>query len=110
MSVEPRGDRSAAMQTVQEALRLVCLGLPHLSGLAHVVRISLDDRVPTAGIFASGRMVVNPTWFQQLERPDRTFVMAHELLHLALQTHTRGEGTNGWLVNIAHDYIINDML
>ena len=38
------------------------------------------------------------------------FVMAHELMHLALHTHRRGRGANQHAVNVAHDYIINDML
>src|SRR5206468_3915623 len=34
----------------------------------------------------------------------------HELLHLALRTHSRAMGGNHEHFNIAHDYIINDML
>src|SRR5258708_26979634 len=36
--------------------------------------------------------------------------MAHELLHLALQSHERGIGTDPARFNVAHDYIINDVL
>jgi predicted metal-dependent peptidase len=65
---------------------------------------------PSAGIFASGRLLVNPDWFEELAFPDQVFVMAHELLHLALQSHERSIGTDPARFNIAHDCIINDVL
>ena len=36
--------------------------------------------------------------------------MAHELMHLCLSSHERGAGTPKKIFNIAHDYIINDIL
>src|SRR5262249_9419247 len=67
-------------------------------------------RIGTAGIFASGRLVVSPEFLGRLDMGDTAFVMAHELLHLALRTHERGTGSDRLLVNYAHDYIINDIL
>src|SRR5262249_48077084 len=52
----------------------------------------------------------NPAYLDSLSELDRAFVMAHEMLHLALRTHERGEGADLRVVNVAHDYIINDML
>jgi predicted metal-dependent peptidase len=98
------------LASVQNALRLVCAALPHLSGLARAVRVRIDRRVATAGIFASGRLLVNPEFFAELDRAGATFVMAHELLHLALRSHERSTGSDPHRFNCAHDYIINDML
>jgi hypothetical protein len=110
-AVDPREPEEAqTLEAVQRALRLVCVSLPHLSGLAHVVRIGVDARVGTIGIFPSGRLLVNPRWFAALAPGDAAFVVAHELLHLALHTHQRASGTEPRLFNCAHDYIINDML
>lgn len=95
---------------VRNALRLVCAHLPHLAGLANAVRIYVDDRVPTAGVTQSGRLIVNPHWFGQLSYAEATFIVAHELLHLCLETHERGVGTHEMIFNYAHDYIINDIL
>lgn len=95
---------------VKLALSLVCVQLPHLSGLANVVRIIHDERVETAGIFASGRLLINPIWFKQFNLKGQAFILAHELFHLALQTHNRAGEHNPTLFNMAHDYIINDML
>jgi predicted metal-dependent peptidase len=62
------------------------------------------------GVFASGRLVVNPTFAQSLNDQDLVFVLAHELLHLALRTHERARGSQHLEFNYAHDYIINDIL
>lgn len=103
-------ENTQMLSLAQKALGLVSVSLPHLSGLAHIVEISFAQQISTAGIFASGRLVINPDWFLTLNLQERVFVLAHELLHLALQTHERAVGSDPKLFNIAHDYIINDML
>jgi hypothetical protein len=100
-------DFDAAMR---RAVGLVCVSLPHLSGLAHSVRITTDERVNSAGVFPSGRLLVNRQWFVGLTDVERAFALAHELLHLALHTHTRAGGADPGKFNVAHDLIINDML
>jgi predicted metal-dependent peptidase len=84
--------------------------MPYLAGLAARVRVSLDHRVPTMGVFASGRLVVNPAFAETLKDSELIFVLAHELLHLALRTHDRARGSQHLEFNYAHDYIINDIL
>ena len=86
------------------------MSLPYLSGLAAAVRVTLDARVPTMGVFASGRLVVNPVFAEKLRDNELIFVLAHELLHLALRTHDRARGSHHLEFNYAHDYIINDIL
>lgn len=95
---------------VAKALRLVTAPLPHLAGLAAAVRVNIDTRVPTMGVFASGRLVVNPAFVAKLKDNELIFVLAHELLHLALRTHDRARGSHHLEFNYAHDYIINDIL
>jgi predicted metal-dependent peptidase len=111
MTDRPRkpGD-DAALARARTTLRLVCAAMPHLSGLASAVRLYADDRISTAAVSRSGRVLVNPEWFTSLDLPSATFVMAHELMHLCLRTHERGTRTDGELFNWAHDYVINDML
>ena len=95
---------------IARGLRLVTAPLPHLAGLAAAVRVSIDERVPTMGVFASGRLVVNPAFVARLKDTELIFVLAHELLHLALRTHDRAKGSGRLEFNYAHDYIINDIL
>lgn len=101
---------SGTLARIGKALRLVTVPLPHLAGLAAAVRVDLDDRVPTMGVFASGRLVANPQFVARLKENELQFVLAHELLHLALRTHERAKGSGLLEFNYAHDYIINDML
>ena len=103
------GDR-ATLSRIARGLRMVTVPLPHLAGLAAAVRVTLDNRVPTMGVFASGRLVANPEFTARLSGDDLVFVLAHELLHLALRTHDRARGSAYVEFNYAHDYIINDML
>lgn len=103
------GDR-ATLKRIANGLRMVTVPLPHLAGLAAAVRVHLDWRVPTMGIFASGRLLVNPGFAARLKDNELVFVLAHELLHLALRTHDRARGSGRLEFNYAHDYIINDIL
>ena len=55
-------------------------------------------------------MLVHPTVFSEASLPDLVFVVAHELMHLALDSFGRTGNAEPRLVNIAHDYVINDIL
>jgi predicted metal-dependent peptidase len=100
----------ATLARIARGLRMVTVPLPHLSGLAAAVRVALDDSVPTMGIFASGRLVANRGFTARLNANDLVFVLAHELMHLALRTHQRAVMSSPLEFNYAHDYIINDTL
>jgi predicted metal-dependent peptidase len=98
------------LQRIADGLRLVTVPFPHFAGLVRTIRVSLDERVPTMGVFASGRLVANPQFVAQLKDNELIFVLAHEIFHLALRTHDRAVGSDALQFNYAHDYIINDML
>ncbi len=101
---------SETLARIHNGLRMVSVPLPHLAGLAGAVRVDIDDRVPTMGVFASGRMIANREFVARLKDNELVFVLAHELLHLALRTHDRAKGSSTIEFNYAHDYIINDIL
>ncbi|HET6408258.1 MAG TPA: VWA-like domain-containing protein [Chthoniobacteraceae bacterium] len=99
-----------AVERAKKSLRLATASLPHLAGLARLVRIKPTKSVTVAAVGRSGLMVVNPTVFASVPLADAAFVLAHELLHLALDTHGRQGDAMPLIVNFAHDYVINDML
>jgi predicted metal-dependent peptidase len=110
-SPAPKVNRDAlSLVRARQALRLVCGEMPNLAGLAHLVRIKATDYFDVAAIGSSGLLCVNPEVFSRIPLADAAFVLAHELLHLALDTHRRQGAADPYLVNVAHDYIINDML
>jgi predicted metal-dependent peptidase len=108
--VSAEANDRALRARVERGLRMVTAPFPHLSGLAAATRVALDGRVPTMGVFASGRLVANPQFVRRLKDNELVFVLAHELLHLALRTHDRAKGADRMQFNYAHDYIINDIL
>ncbi len=89
---------------------MVTVPFPHLAGLVASTKVTLDDRIPTIGVFASGRLAANPEFVRGLKDSELVFVLAHEMLHLALRTHDRAKGADHLEFNYAHDYIINDIL
>jgi predicted metal-dependent peptidase len=95
---------------VHEGFRRVALTFPYLAGLIDKIDVRVDSRVPTMGIFASGRLAVNPKFAESLSPADLLFVLTHELYHLTLRTHDRQVGADPAEFNMAHDYIINDLL
>jgi predicted metal-dependent peptidase len=109
-AVETPGGDEIQLKRIVRGLKLLTVPLPYLSGLAAATRVALDDRVPTMGVFASGRLVANPAFVRKLKENELAFVLAHELLHLALRTHDRARGSRHLEFNYAHDYIINDIL
>jgi predicted metal-dependent peptidase len=108
--VKTTAEERELLETLQEGLRRLGLTFPYLVGLLAKIEVRLDRRVATTGIFASGRLLVNPDWVRALAPRDLLFVLAHELYHLTLRSHERGEGTDPLAFNHAHDYIINDLL
>ncbi|MFZ4759555.1 MAG: VWA-like domain-containing protein [Burkholderiaceae bacterium] len=100
----------APRRRVERALRHAMVPFPWLAGLAAAASVTVDARVPTMGVFASGRIVANATFVARLDDADLLFVVAHEMLHLALRTHRRSIDSDRMAFNVAHDYIINDLL
>lgn len=109
-TLDKAGVDALAISRVNQALRLVCAELPHLAGLAHLVRIKASRHFDVAAVSAAGLLAINPEVFARIPLTDAAFVMAHELLHLALDTHSRQGSADPHLVNMAHDFVINDML
>jgi predicted metal-dependent peptidase len=99
-----------ALAKTRRALKVVAASLPHLAGLCHSLRIKLSRKYSVAAIGPSGLMIVNPDLFAESSLEAISFVVAHEILHLALDTFGRTGNADPYIVNIAHDYVINDML
>jgi len=110
MPIDPPTPEQLAAANAVRSLKLVAATLPHLSGLCHSVRVKVTKKYPVAAIGASGLMLVHPRVFSETPLPDLVFVVAHELMHLALDTFGRSGNADPYLVNVAHDYVINDIL
>ena len=62
----------------------------------------------------AGEIYFNPSAFHSWNKKQREqeyrFVMAHELLHVALRHHARRQGRDAFLWNVACDFVINEWL
>ena len=54
------------LDKIREGFRRVGLAFPYLAGLIQQVQVQLDRRVETMGVFASGRLLVNPDFVRSL--------------------------------------------
>ncbi len=108
--VAAKSQDQLAVERALKGLKLVCANLPHLSGLAHAVRVRATRLYPVAAIGESGLLAVHPKVFAEAPMGDLVFVLAHELLRLALDSFGRNGNADPQLANIAHDFVINDIL
>ena len=105
-----RDDRDLVLGRLHLGLSMVSAALPHLSGLARQVQLVGDPRMEVAAVTTSGRLLYNPGVMRYLPAEATAFVLAHELLHLALRTHDRIGRFPPEVVNLAHDAVINDIV
>jgi hypothetical protein len=101
----------SARRKGEQALRMVMISMPWMSGLAAASTLRVDARFPVAAVSRTGRIMLNPDVFHAISLRDATYVIAHELMHLALDTFNRETSFDDpETVNRAHDYVINDLL
>ena len=109
MSVDP----NVQLQRIKDARVWLSARVPFLGYMTTRLRLRMaepEDGVPTAGVAPDGTCVWNADFAAELSDPELRFVLAHEVLHPALDFWARLHGRNrmGW--NVAHDYAINLIL
>ena len=106
-------DSSAAFK-LKAALAMVEALFPNAVHVLAAMDVRLDDRVETAAVTPSGRMLVAPAFMDTLTVQQVVFIVAHELYHVLYGVFDRFDSDTPpyrrWLVKVAHDFIINDML
>jgi len=101
------------LQRIKDARVWLTARVPFLGYMTTRLRLRMaapEDGVPTAGVAPDGTCVWNPDFASSLNEPELRFVLAHEVLHPALDFWARLHGRDrmGW--NVAHDYVINLIL
>lgn len=103
-----------AAAKLETALSMVEASFPNAVSVLAAMDVRLDDRVETACVTPSGRMLVSPAFARRLTLRHLVFVVAHELYHVLYGIFDRFDddtpAPRRRLVNIAHDFIVNDML
>lgn len=109
MSADPQ----VQLQRIKDARVWLTARVPFLGYMTTRLRLQMatpEDGVPTAGVAPDGTCVWNADFTADLSDPELRFVLAHEVLHPALDFWARLHGRDrmGW--NISHDYAINIIL
>jgi len=113
---EPGGDRSGKRATpAQRARNWFVSSYPLLGALAATFQLVEEPaicgrlQISIAAVTDYGKeLYVNPA--AGLTEAESRFVMAHELLHVALRHSMRCRGRDPYLWNVACDFVINEWL
>jgi len=57
-AADPASSEEEVLVRCKRALRLVCAGLPHLSGLAHTIRLKVTDKTRNQTLTPSAQFTV----------------------------------------------------
>ncbi len=95
---------------VSKAKSLLILDHPFFGTTVSRRPIKYGDEVPTAGITATGQMMLNPTWVEPLTVKQIMFLLAHESMHYMLSHALRRKHRDHTAWNVACDKVINDTL
>lgn len=98
------------MDNLQKARAQLLLRQPFFATLLMSLDTEMSDRVPTMGTDMK-KLYINPAFIEELGSVDAImFVLAHEVMHVALEHGLRLNTRNPILWNIACDFAINPIL
>ena len=104
------GDPLASISRARTTLLGHAVFLGHLA-LRLRPRVALrGDRVRTAAVAADGTLVVNADYVRGLRPPEVTGLVAHEVMHVALEHHRRQRGREAVAWGLAADVAVNHVV
>ena len=95
---------------VSKAKALLILDHPFFGTAVSRRPIQYGDEVPTAGMSATGQIMLNPEWVEPLTVKEIMFLLAHEAMHYMLSHALRRQHRDHRAWNVACDKVINDTL
>lgn len=97
------------MDRMQKARARMLLKHPFFATLLVSTPWEMTDAVPTAATDMT-KLYFNPTFMESLTDDEILFVLAHEVMHMALEHGLRCQARNSMLWNIACDHALNLVL
>jgi predicted metal-dependent peptidase len=110
ISISDTVNQAEVERKVGKAKALLILDHPFFGTAVSRRPIRYGDEVPTAGMSATGQMILNPAWVEPLTVKNIMFLMAHEALHYMLSHALRRKHRDHMAWNVACDKVINDTL
>jgi len=83
---------------------------PFWSYLCMSLNLVEEPSVETCGVDTEGNLYFNPAYVNKLNQDEIKGVMAHEVMHCALEHMDRGKDKNKELFNISSDIVVNAIL
>ena len=83
---------------------------PFFGYLAMYLKPVITNKIETACVQLDGTLKVNPKFFSELDDAEKEAVIAHEVMHLALEHIQRSRGKEPKLRNITDDAVNNAIL
>ena len=108
--VEVVVNQAEVERKVSKAKALLILDHPFFGTAVSRRPIKYGNEVPTAGMTATGQMMLNPAWVEPLTVKQIMFLLAHEAMHYMLAHALRRKHRNHNAWNVACDKVINDTL
>ena len=110
VAVEETINQAEVERKVGKAKALLILDHPFFGTAVSKRPIQYTNAVPTAGMSATGQMVLNPAFIEPLTVKNIMFLMAHEAMHYMLAHALRRKHRDHKAWNVACDKVINDTL
>lgn len=110
VAVEETINQEEVERKVGKAKALLILDHPFFGTAVSKRPIQYTYSVPTAGMSATGQMMVNPAFVEPLTVKNIMFLMAHEAMHYMLAHSLRRKHRDPRAWNVACDKVINDTL
>jgi len=107
------GEITALEERIMLARTFLAVYLPFFGYLLAKIKIRIAQdhhRVATAAVTPDGIIYLNYEFALQLSDQEIRFLLVHEMLHPALLYFTRLKMRRNDLFNMAHDYVINNMI
>lgn len=107
------------MERIAAARTWALVHTPFFGSLLMKMEVTETDLIPTMAVTRDGHLLFNPEFVATLTGPELSFVLYHEVLHVALGVFARGEQFTEMVVmggrlvslwNVAHDYVVNDII
>ncbi len=110
VAVEETINQAEVERKVGKAKALLILDHPFFGTAVSKRPIQYTTIVPTAGMSATGQMMLNPAFVEPLTVKNIMFLMAHEAMHYMLAHALRRKHRDASAWNVACDKVINDTL
>lgn len=105
--------REQAIEQTRDDIIVLLTKEPFFAYLAVKMKKVVDERVPVAGISViDGEIIlyINPTGYLSYTKPERLFILKHEVLHVIYIHYLRKGHRDHSLWNVATDVSINQLI